>query len=849
MGLVLLCLLYLLTAVTLAVSVRPEGRPAGPAAILALSALPLAFTWQGFLPERTLAPTNLLVGTAPWADPRLVEEVEGVASPRNPVLLDPVSEMLPWSAAARRHLLFTPAEGSGAALLANGQSALLFPTEVISRLLAPFRGTTYSQAARLLVAAWGMFLLLRIGAIGEPAAVAGCTVFVGAGFLQLWRLHPHSLVTATAPWILTAAVLLVRRPGPGPAVGLAASGAVAFFGGHPETLYQVLVFALLTVPLLARLDKSLGERESKTLRRSRTGGLIDLPVARWGVVAAGLSLLLAGPLLVPFVENLRVSAEWQLVRGKRASGIVVDLPRALERLRPAVALYSQGDPVKDSWQGPENLAEIGGGSLGAPALLLILLAVAGQQGPSRQRHNRGDDLDSRQRRRNRWSLRGLALIGAVGLLVSSHMPLVSIPFGWVPLLRDSLLKRLSVWWVLAGSLLAAWAVDEIGERFRPARTLLTALAAALVGLLVVAASTGAPREELGRIWGWEIAPLVVTAVAALLMTRARRPAPRAGWVWAAAVLLAGAVLLPRAVLFASWVPTVPPAGFYAPTPALEVVKTRLGALSPWGFRVTGIEGALAPHSAAFFDLEEVRAYDPMTFAPYTRFLSAVGEAPRTGWVRISAPRPALSFLGVRFLFDQPREDQVDEDPAYRGADAIVWENPAALPRAFFPARLHVDPDPMSAVRRAREIRDFAALAVVDTVAGHQGGELGEDAWLNPRARVLDLEVRLDEIRAVVRAASPAVLATSQPAIPGWKLLLDGDPAPSSLRRINGAFLGVAVPEGRTRVELRYAPTSWRWGWALAGLGSLLCLSLLLRARARQPWPRLSRRRHGSDHSR
>jgi uncharacterized membrane protein YfhO len=83
------------------------------------------------------------------------------------------------------------------------------------------------------------------------------------------------------------------------------------------------------------------------------------------------------------------------------------------------------------------------------------------------------------------------------------------------------------------------------------------------------------------------------------------------------------------------------------------------------------------------------------------------------------------------------------------------------------------------------------------------------------------------IEAEVETAATAILATSQPAIPGWRLTLDGAAAPQLMRRINGAFLGVAVPAGRHRVLLRYAPASWSVGLFLAACGAVTMTLLLL----------------------
>jgi hypothetical protein len=312
---------------------------------------------------------------------------------------------------------------------------------------------------------------------------------------------------------------------------------------------------------------------------------------------------------------------------------------------------------------------------------------------------------------------------------------------------------------------------------------------------------------------------------------------------------------PRLWSFASWIPSTSPAGFYPGTPSLNVVVQRSSETPRAGFRVTGIEGALAPHTATFYGLEEIRAYDPMTLAAYHRFFDAVFE-PGAGWGRVLDHRaPALSMLGARFLFEDP-PPLLPADPgvagavrnarqqrrnlvyraglllAYEGPDGVLWEQPNALPRAFLPRAWRVAPADR-ALSSMAAIVDFAALAIVDRAPDSGGGTVPTDERSNADARVLALEVGRGVIDVSMDASTTALLATSQPAIPGWRLTLDGDSTPDRLRLVNTAFLGVAVPPGHHRVVLRYAPTSWRLGLSLGVAGLVLASALLFFDRRRR----------------
>jgi hypothetical protein len=522
--------------------------------------------------------------------------------------------------------------------------------------------------------------------------------------------------------------------------------------------------------------------------------------------------LLAAPALLPFIDNLVVSTEW---RDRSAAGTVVEVPfaQSLERLAPTFALRAYGNPLAGTWSGPENLVELGGGAVGAGALLLALLALLTGRG-----------------RRRRWAA-AILVVGLLGLAVSIHLPIVSRPFGELPLLRESLLKRLSLWWVLAVALAAAVGVDGWRQRIaawrreegRLASWWVRVTIAATVVALAVAAAGGFPweasRPVLVAEWGG------LLAVAALLVVPLRA-APTA-------VLLLLALLLPRVPLFDRWVPLADPASFYADTEATRFVAGRLAEEGPRGFRVSGVGGSLVPHSASFFGFEEVRVYDPMTFAPYADFLLAFGPRPPFGWIGTDDPRhPALAFLGARWFFAPPGAPGLGGvNRAYRGTDATVYEAPAVLPRLFVPRHVAVHADAASAVAAGRALPDFAERATV--VAAPDAGLAAGTTVANPPARVEELVVGGRRIVARVDAEGPVVVASSQPAIPGWRVELDGDRVqPLS---IHGAFLGVAVPAGRHRLELVYAPVSWRVGLGLAALGVLFSVALVAGR-----WPRIGR---------
>lgn len=74
-------------------------------------------------------------------------------------------------------------------------------------------------------------------------------------------------------------------------------------------------------------------------------------------------------------------------------------------------------------------------------------------------------------------------------------------------------------------------------------------------------------------------------------------------------------------------------------------------------------------------------------------------------------------------------------------------------------------------------------------------------------------------RIDVRAEGPGLLVVAESFDPGWEARLDG--APTEALRVNGAQLGVVLPAGPHRVELRYRGRGLLLGVCCAALGALL----------------------------
>ncbi len=760
--------LVAVVALGLRAAARAVTGPTAHATALALTLLPLLFAAPGLIPGRTLTATGILGDHVPWRTEAFREAAQK-GGPSNPLLADVVTLYEPWRKAAREGIAFFPSQFAGTALVGNGHSAALFPLEVVARILPEASASAFIQAARLLLASWGFFVLMRVLGLGPRGALAGALVFAGSGYFELWRSHVNASAVALAPWLAAGAIRLLRRPGPMPALVAGIAGGGIVLAGHPQSVASIgLLTTLVALPAAGRL-------------RRRPAA------AAWTAVAILLAALLAAPVVLPFLQNLPVSKAWTQRRAEASGPSRSVYPHLSSRLLlPSLHLLVFGDPQSGTWSGAGNLIEVGGGSVGTVALALIPAAFA-------------------VRRRRRLSARWL-VFGLSALLVAAGLPIVGRLYDLLP--GGSLVQqhRLTLLWAFAASgLAAAGAENVLRGRGRGA------LVAGAGAMAVILAALSALFPVLVRPLVWAVEPL---ALAAALLAATRLAVPLR------AAFLAAGLLLPRVAFFATWIPAPPVSTFYPETPAIRFVRDRAA-----GFRVAGLRQALLPASAAFFGLEDIRGYEPMALAPYVNFVSALGSTEDAVVPRLSdLAHPALRFLGVRFVFAEPDASPPEGwTTVHRGPDAAVFESAHALPRLFVPRRVERSGSEAAAVRRALSIGDLAE-SVVEVVPGLREGD---EPLSNGEAEVVSLVVCRGSIEARVAGREPFLVATSQPATPGWRVTVDGAVRPHVV--VNGAFLGARMAAGEHVVRFDYLPRTIPVGLALGACGLLLAGVLASRA--------------------
>jgi hypothetical protein len=295
------------------------------------------------------------------------------------------------------------------------------------------------------------------------------------------------------------------------------------------------------------------------------------------------------------------------------------------------------------------------------------------------------------------------------------------------------------------------------------------------------------------------------------------------------------------------------------------------------WRAVGMSVLVYPSLLPVYGIAEARPDNVLTPAAYLRVLKAAfGFNPTlvNYYASFDNPdHPLLSFLGIRAVVGSvlvPRPRTLVPVPFAGSMASLIFRNPRALPRWFVPSA--VEPIERPALDRwIAGLADPGRVAVFrDELAGAGADQLpaaaaaaaaaGEGTAAASTARaaggsapVLALgEVAARTARAVpapvrsavpgtVRAAQPLaaapgralltvpgsglrLLATSIQGPTGWHARAAGGARLGELT-VDGAFLGVVVPPGVSRVELAYRPPGLVPGTALALLALLIVSAL------------------------
>jgi hypothetical protein len=298
----------------------------------------------------------------------------------------------------------------------------------------------------------------------------------------------------------------------------------------------------------------------------------------------------------------------------------------------------------------------------------------------------------------------------------------------------------------------------------------------------------------------------------------------------------------------------PPEYMFAADGVVETLKAQPGPFRVWVLPFAGaggqpyrghgnylmhhdIEQAGGEHGNHIQRWGEFVGAGEQTYVDWSNF---IGDLQRLVEAPPGAAPPAnfLSAANVRYIVSMVRLPGLRE--VYSGPEALIYEVPGALPRAWL-AGTAVVAETTDDVLRLFESPAFDPAATVvlpeplpeplpaPGAATLEPGSAGAES-----ARVV--EHAPDRVRVSTDAGRRSMLVLADTYYHGWEAAVDGEPAP--IHRVNHTLRGVLVPAGSHEVVFEFRPPSLRNGLLISVLSSLL---VLVAATATAALPRLRRR--------
>jgi hypothetical protein len=707
----------------------------------------------------------------------------------NPEMNDLTMQIVPWAHQAReawRSLQFpiwNPLAGCGYPLLANGQSSAMSPLRILALPLPLGYAMTAEAAMKLLIALTSMYWLCRRRYDELPSAI-GAISFAFCTFVSTWLHFPIVTVAVWLPAAFLALELLIERRTYRRFVFAVVVWTAMLYGGHPETVTHATFFGGLFALWIAFVERPVPRRDA----------VRALALAAAAIFVAAL---LASPFIATFAETVKKSQRFQELQvHANEEAPFSEFPSAIATFEPN--FYGHAPSEKPS--GPATAESITGfaGILGIASWFALLFRAIAQ-------------------RRFRTREFFLVVFALVTIGIAFNWPVISSLFHFV--FRLAANARLRLLLCLIAAALTAAAIDT-ARRERSIYFLsgvMTTAAILLYLMLTVPFATAAAKDTAMIA----ILPsIIVLALSALFVL----PALRARHI--ATMLVGAAIIAELWTATDGWNPVLPVQSMYPTTPLIATLQ-RLQGATPKNdpFRIVGIGAALFPNTQAMYGLADIRTHDPMAYGRYLgllRVLTNLETEYFAKWQNLDTP--LLNYLNVRYVIGDRAFDPKDRrryQLLYDGRDGRIFENREVRPR-FFAAHEIVLEFNHDRFAHTLTQHDFSKQTVVN-ILPVDSDQMRQDL-LAPKSDPIVQIVQAGDtaFRLRIRSQRHALIVSSQPWWPGWRVFRNGQRIEPQL--VNGAFLGFTIPPGDWDVRVDYFPASFYGGLAGAIVTVLLLIS-------------------------
>ncbi|MFQ3549558.1 MAG: hypothetical protein SNJ70_07385 [Armatimonadota bacterium] len=258
------------------------------------------FLWKPLFLDEALLPGEYLAQMKPWSS---VLEAPEVPLQWNPLHFDAISQFYPWRVFYAREMsqgkipLWNPHQFGGTPFLANGQSAVLYPINLLFLIFNPIRAFTIIALVHLFLAGVFTFIFARSLKCSSSASIICAVAYTYCSFNILWLELPTFLSVAVyLPLALFAIHKAYGRKSIFYGILSGLPLAVCVFAGHLQIALYVFICAFLWWIFLI-IKESITNGTAVTLKK------LTLPF----LLCFLFAFLISAPQILPSIELGKIS--------------------------------------------------------------------------------------------------------------------------------------------------------------------------------------------------------------------------------------------------------------------------------------------------------------------------------------------------------------------------------------------------------------------------------------------------------------------------------------------------------------------------------------------------------------
>lgn len=728
--------------------------------------------------------------------------------------------------------LWNPYLYSGMPLLASIEIGVLYPPNWLHLIVAPERAFCLLYIAHIGLAAGGAWWYARQRGLSREAALFAAISFSFAAPAILHQDKGMTSIVYSAAWfpaILAMVDRVLSRRTTADVCGLALMLACQFLAGFP-------LFTLCLAWVLVGYLSTFAMNWKQPF--SQANGMVLMLF----VCAAGLALGLVTPQLLSTLDYLSQSrrSELSYAQSTHAS---LPTPNLITLLVPGFFGNDRSCPYWGEAIFADSVI-----FCGTTSLVLVTMC--------RRHHQRKEVLF--------WLV---LVVLVLGVALGDGSALYDLCFLYVPgVSRFRGVSRLSIFAVFGISMLAAYGLDAL-KSLPPSQSRswffggLGALTAVILAWTVVQSFGSSTPGFWHDTFAWVRAPgteLMIQfppeAIPALKQQSYRAMLHSVGWS-AAVIAIACTVLVvvnSRPALRIVAGPLLISMlcfelyGFdrqyvvlMDSAPWKAIARQAQSALpkeeAPYRIAGFSLDPPLLPNRFLYTRLPSTGGHENFVLERYSIFVELIAGIEPEWQAYLSIPNHdnIYNLLNVRYFFSpadepflQPADQLVQERVFdYRHRSYSLYRNPTALPRAVL---IHQAKQVDNIEDAARGLIDLAKGTIErDTVIEGDPGVLLNAISSVDRAKESAVVTDHSPGHVIVdlHCTAPAVLLYLGNYARGWKATVDGRPV--AVLPANVWMRAVPVPAGAKRVEMIYAPETFRWGMVIAVIAATLTMTGLL----------------------